>query len=826
MKKIIFTTISLFSFFIFFEIYSKIKINQKIEKGLLVEKPFGKPIQKEPSAIPNEWFGIQRTWPHGKFDETFYYDILEEVHQKRIQNSNSLIRNNWELIGPTNIGGRITDLAIHEDFPETIYVGAATGGIFKSTDNGESWVHLFKDSPVISIGDLAIDPNNPNIIYAGTGEANSSSFSFPGNGIYKSYDAGQNWQHKGLTESSYFGRIIVDYSNPERIFTASCGSLFTPGPHRGIYRSQNGGEDWDKILFITDSTSAIDLVQHPLNPDILYASMWERIRGLNYRRSGGPSSGIYKTVDGGNNWEELVNGLPQDEFVGRIGIDISLSNPNIIYAFYDKQMTEDEENSFYGIYKSENNGQSWTRTNDFGLEQINRSFGWYFGQIRIDPENENNVYALGVEMAKTINGGDSWEIISGYWNADEIHVDQHSMLFQSELNKIWVGNDGGLYSTTDEGNSWIHYNNIPLTQFYKIEINPSNPNNVAGGTQDNGSIQTFSEINNWNKILGGDGFHVEIHPVNPNIIYAEYQWGQLKKTVDGGNNWASIGSEFRDDRTNWSTPFQLDRFNPEIIYIGTYRLWKSEDGGSSFYNISEDLTDGDNGSSYHTITTFNQSSINHNYLIAGTDDGNIHISTSEGDWVNISDGLPKRWITSVSFDNIDLNTIYCTISGFRWDEEESHIYKSNDLGQNWESISGDLPEIPINCLVINPENNMKILVGTDAGVFETNNGGINWRIFGNNLPAVPITDVVFHQDSNILVVGTYGCSAFKINWNSFVLGDVTMDGVINVTDIIQIINFILDNDTPSENELEIGDINYDGILNVLDIIEIINLILN
>tara|TARA_S200000501_G_scaffold370684_1_gene412295 strand:- start:239 stop:1528 length:1290 start_codon:yes stop_codon:yes gene_type:complete len=429
-------------------------------------------------------------------------------------------------------------------------------------------------------------------------------------------------------------------------------------------------------------------------------------------------------------------------------------------------------------------------------------------------------------MAKTINGGDSWEIISGYWNADEIHVDQHSMLFQSELNKIWVGNDGGLYSTTDEGNSWIHYNNIPLTQFYKIEINPSNPNNVAGGTQDNGSIQTFSEINNWNKILGGDGFHVEIHPVNPNIIYAEYQWGQLKKTVDGGNNWASIGSEFRDDRTNWSTPFQLDRFNPEIIYIGTYRLWKSEDGGSSFYNISEDLTDGDNGSSYHTITTFNQSSINHNYLIAGTDDGNIHISTSEGDWVNISDGLPKRWITSVSFDNIDLNTIYCTISGFRWDEEESHIYKSNDLGQNWESISGDLPEIPINCLVINPENNMKILVGTDAGVFETNNGGINWRIFGNNLPAVPITDIVFHQDSNILVVGTYGCSAFKINWNSFVLGDVTMDGVINVTDIIQIINFILDNDTPSENELEIGDINYDGILNVLDIIEIINLILN
>ena len=826
MKFYIYLTFMLLTSFFIFEFYSEFKLNQKILKGLLVDKPFGNPIQKEPSAIPNEWFGMQRTWPYGKFDESFYHEILQIVHQKRNENENQLTRNYWELIGPTNIGGRITDLAIHEDNPETVYVGSATGGIFKSINNGNSWTHLFKDSPVISIGDLAIDPNNPNIIYAGTGEANSSSFSFPGNGIYKSNDYGETWDHLGLTESSYFGRIIVDYSNSERIFTASCGSLFTPGTHRGIYRSENGGQDWEQVLFVTDSTSAIDLIQHPINPNIFYASMWERIRGLNYRRSGGPSSGIYKTINGGDSWEELTNGLPQDDFVGRIGIDISQSSPNVLYAFYDKQMTDDEENSFYGIYKSEDNGLSWIRTNDSILEEMNRSFGWYFGQIRINPEDENIVYALGVEMAKTINGGDSWDIIASYANTDEIHVDHHAMLFLPNNNKIWVGNDGGLYSSINGGNSWTHYNNIPLTQFYKIEINPLDHTHVIGGTQDNGTIQTLNEIYNWEKILGGDGFYSEIHPENPNIIYAEYQWGQLRKSVTGGNSWVGIGSEFRDDRRNWSTPFQLDKFNPEILYIGTYRIWKTEDGGSIFFNISEDLTDGDDGSSYHTLTSFNQSPIYQNYLLAGTDDGNVHISISEGVWEDISQGLPERWITSVSFDPIDENTIYTTVSGFRWDEQESHVFKSINLGESWEAISGDLPEMPVNCMVIHPENNLKILVGTDAGVFGTNNGGINWELFGYNLPAVPITDLQFHNESNILVAGTYGCSAYKIEWNTFILGDINLDGLVNITDIIQLIVFILNEDTPVEDIFLLADINSDNNLNVLDIIGIVNIILD
>ena len=826
MKKIIYIVLlSSFIFFINFKI-EKNEINEKISKGLLVKKPFGTPIQKEPSAIPNEWFGQQRTWPHGKFDESFYLESLNLVSNFRQERNQSPSRENWIQIGPTNIGGRITDIEIHEDAPDTIYIGSASGGIYKSIDNAQSWTHIFKNAPVISIGDIAIDKNNQNIIYVGTGEANSSSFSFPGNGIYKSVDGGVSWHQSGLIESAYFGRIIVDYSNSNNIFSAVCGSLFSPGPHRGIYRSQDSGDTWENILFVTDSTSAIDLVQHPTYPNILYASMWERIRGLNYRRSGGPSSGIYKTIDGGDSWVELTNGLPQSEFVGRIGIDISKSNPEILYAFYDKQMSGDDENSFMGIYKTIDNGESWQQTNDQNLEVMNRSFGWYFGQMRVDPINPDIAYALGVELAKTINGGGSWEVIAGYFNSDIIHVDNHAMEFLPQQNKIWVGNDGGLYNTLDEGITWNHFNNIPLTQFYKMEIDPSNSDIVLGGTQDNGTNRGDGIIDHWENILGGDGFYSEIHPENSNIIYSEYQWGQIRKSVNGGASWSSIGFEFRDDRKNWSTPFFMDINNPEHLIVGTYRVWKTIDGGNSFYSISEDLTQGDDGSSYHTITCLAQSHLIPNLLLTGSDDGRVHLSVNEGEWNEISNGLPQRWITSVEFDPIDENTIYTTISGFRWDESESHIFKSDDLGETWFSIQGDLPEFPVNCIVINPGLNSHILVGTDAGVFGTSDGGLQWSVFGNNLPAVPITDLKFHNPSHTLIVGTYGCSSYKLNWNPILLGDPTMDGVINVTDIILIINIILEQMIPSDNEFIYSDLNEDNIINVLDIIVVVNLILS
>ena len=416
-------------------------------KPPFISRPHGSAIPKEPGALPNDWMGYQRIYPHGKIKQSHYLTALKDA---QYLHNNSVNRDlEWQLLGPTNIGGRITDLANHPAEPEIIYVAAASGGIYKSINNGDSWEQIFNDTPVISMGDIALDPNNPQIIFAGTGEANASSYSFIGDGLWKSEDGGANWAHVGLETSAYIARIIVDYENSNRVFVAACGTLFSSNSERGVYRSEDGGANWEQVLFLTDSTAAIDLVQHPTNPNILYAAMWERVRGLSYRKSGGESSGIWKTTDGGDNWTELTNGLPSSDKVGRIGLDISKSNPDILYAFYDKHMDEGENFSFLGIYKTNDGGSSWNQTNDNNITGMNSRFGWYFGQVRVDPTNPNRAYALGVDLVRTENGGNSWEAIAGYWNSNEIHVDHHALIIDPNTGYILEGNDGGLFNSTN-----------------------------------------------------------------------------------------------------------------------------------------------------------------------------------------------------------------------------------------------------------------------------------------------------------------------------------------------------------------------------------------
>jgi len=789
-------------------------------KPPFVQLPHGKDLPKEPGVLPNEWLGYQRTYPYGTIKYNDYLDATRNA--KSLHDKNKDRNFEWDLIGPENIGGRITDLAISND-NSTIYVGAASGGIFKTTNNGDSWNQIFNDSPVISIGDIAVDPNNSMIIYAGTGEANASSYSFLGNGIWKTTNGGITWMHSGLESSAYIGRIIVDYNNSERVFVAACGTLFSSNNQRGVYRSINAGVDWEQILFLTDSTAAIDLVMHPTNPNILYATMWERVRGLNYRKSGGETSGIWKTTDGGDNWTELSNGLPSGENIGRIGIDISTSNPNILYAFYDQHIDSNQNYSFLGIFKSINGGESWQQTNDNSIIDMNSRFGWYFGQIRIDPNNSNQVFAMGVDLVKTEDGGNSWEAIAGYWNTDEIHVDHHAMLFDSEGN-LWIGNDGGLYVSDNFGESWDHINNIPLTQFYAIEIDNQNPYRIYGGTQDNNTIRTLTgSLDDWNDILGGDGFYTIVNPENSNIIYAEYQWGNLYRSNDGGNSMQYIGSEWAEDRTNWSSPFVINYNNPSNLYFGTYRVWKTINGGDSWFAISNDLTNGDDGSSYHTITTIAISKLNSNYILVGTDDGNIHLTINGGlDWENISQAIPQRWVTRVAFDPHNEMKIYATLSGFRWDEENSHVFSSNDLGQNWNNISSNLPDLPVNCIVLDPEIPNNIYIGTDSGIFVSFDSGNQWQSFSYNMPKVPITDLKIHNPTRKLVSGTYGLSAFSFDLNQLNLGDINQDGFVNVLDIVQLVDLILNN----IGNNEYGDLNGDGIINIMDIILVINLIIN
>ena len=789
-------------------------------KPPFIQRPYGSDLPKEPAALPNEWMGYQRTFPYGKIKQDNYLTAIRNAQE--LHSSNGERDLEWISLGPENIGGRITDLACNPQEPATVYIAAASGGIYKTTDTGLTWQQIFTDAPVISIGDIALDPNNSMVIYAGTGEANASSYSFLGDGLWKSTDGGESWTHSGLESSAYIARIIVDYNNSDRVFAAACGTLFSSSSERGVYRSADGGESWERVLFLTDSTAAIDLVQHPTNPDILYTAMWERIRGLNYRKSGGETSGIWKTVDGGDNWVELINGLPSGDNIGRIGLDISISNPDILYAFYDQHINEDEDYSFRGIFKTTDGGENWVQTNDNSIMDMSSRFGWYFGQIRIDPGNPDRVYALGVDLVRTENGGSSWEAIAGYWNSDDIHVDHHAMIIDPNTGRVLEGNDGGLYISSNYGNTWEHINNMPLTQFYAIEVDHQMPQRIYGGTQDNNTIRTLTgELDDWHAILGGDGFYTLVHPENSNIIYAEYQWGYLYRSTDGGNVMDYIGYNWDGERTNWSSPLAMDPADPSTLYFGTFRVWKTGNGGDNWLPISGDLTDGDDGSSYHTITTLAVSPHNNEFILAGTDDGHIHLTIDGGSsWQDISGQIPVRWITRVAFDPHDEATIYATLSGFRWDEPLSHVFMSSDLGDNWESISSNLPELPVNCIVIDPEREGNIYIGTDSGIFFSSNSGISWESWSHNIPKVPVTDLKIHNPTRRLICGTYGISAFSLDLDQELAGDINADGVVNILDVVLLVNMVL-----SAEYNALADLNNDGVINILDIVALVNIIL-
>jgi photosystem II stability/assembly factor-like uncharacterized protein len=722
-----------------------------------------------PGMLPSDWMDRQRSYPHGQIKTKWY---LQAVRSARDMHASSVNRSdvNWQFAGPLNIGGRITDIEVPSGSFSTIYIAAASGGIFRTINNGADWENIFEDAATISVGDIAIDPSNADIIWAGTGESNASSQSFRGDGIYKSTDGGNTWQHSGLDESAYFGRIIVDHSNSNRVFAAVCGNLFTPDANRGIYRTINGGSTWERVLFVNDSVSGIDIVQHPTNPDILYAAMWERMRGLNYRRSFGPGSGIWKSEDGGDSWLPLQNGLPIDNTIGRIGLAIAPSSPSIIYAFFDNQYE-------VAVYKTQNDGQSWTRTNDGAIQGMNSSFGWYFGQIRVHPTNPNMAWVLGVDLFITTNGGSSWTQQAGYYNIDEIHVDHHAMHIHPLTGRILEGNDGGLYSSEDNGFSWSKINNLPLTQFYDIEADWLRPERIYGGTQDNNTVRTLTgNLNDWDAILGGDGFYSLVDYTNSNIIYAEYQWGGLNKSTNGGSYMYSINGYWSSDRVNWSAPVIMHPQVPTTLYFGTYRVWKSTNGGSSWTPVSGDLTDGDDGSTFHTITTLAISPIDPDKVLAGTDDGRVHISINGGTiWSDISAGLPDRWITRVATDPFDVNTIYVTCSGFRWDEPLAHVFRSTNNGTTWESISGNLPELPVNAFIADPTKQGRHFVATDAGIFWSPNAGTEWHSLNGTLGNVPVTSMKIHAGENFLLIGTYGLGAYKLDLAELSVGTNEID---------------------------------------------------
>lgn len=719
-------------------------------------------FKKKPKQdYPGEYMYNQRAFPENYINKSA---IAEAIIQTRTAKNQKLPNTgSWTLEGPINIGGRITDIAISPIDENVFYIGTAVGGIFKTVDKGQNWTPIFDNIGRPSIGNIAIAPSNANRIYIGTGEANGSATSgaFFGDGIYRSDDAGATWTHLGLEGTQYTGRIIVDPQNENRLFVATSGTLYGKNTERGLYRSSDAGNTWEQVLYISDSTAVIDVVMHPTNTDTLYAATWERIRYPWIRDYGGVTSGVYRTYDGGDTWEPLTFGLPvSNEDTGRIGLAISKSDPNIVFASYT---TNSITNEFQGLYRSTNNGDNWTEITGGAINDVNASFGWYFGNVRVDPENPDEIYVLGQQLYKTYNGGTSW-LSDSY-----MHVDHHAMEYApTNPDMILSGNDGGLYISENAGNTWTHFENLPISQFYNIEVDHLQPQRHFGGAQDNNTLRTTTGSNDdWHAILGGDGFQVNVDPNNSNYVYAESQWGNLFRSTDGGNtmSWAIDGIS-SNDRTNWNTPIEISPYDTNVLFYGSNKLYRSTNNAQYWNPISDDLTDGEHPSgslAYGTLTCIAPSYNNLDVIYTGSDDGNVSVTFDGGNtWQSIDDDLPKRFVSQVAIHPNDDLTAYVTMSGYHMLDYAPHVFKTTNGGQTWIDISGNLPDVPVNDIVIAVNYNA-LFIATDTNVWYSLDEGGSWDVVGDNLPILIVSDIKIHRPTNTLYAGTFGRSMYSFD---------------------------------------------------------------
>lgn len=713
--------------------------------------------------LPADFMFLQRAYPTGEIKSEA---LREAIQWKKEQLASQLTQLNvWEFAGPLNIGGRITDIEIPLDDANTYYVGAASGGIFKTTDGGANWQPIFDEMDMLSIGDMEISKNNTDVIWVGTGEVNAGggSLVYDGDGIYKSEDAGATWESKGLPNIGSVGKLLIDPNDEDVVFAAAMGPLFRNDSNRGVYRTQDGGDTWDQVLFISDVTGAIDMAMHPTNSDILYAAMWERMRRPENTTFGGATSGLYRSIDGGDTWTEMTAGLPSaPNEKGRISIDIAQSNPNVLYARY-----ADASGSIQGVYRSQDSGATWQEQNSSQLTNV--GFHWWFRGIYVDPTDENTIYNVDFIVQKSTDGGATWSVAF-----PNVHVDQHAMAFNASTGgEVLLGNDGGLYYSDDDGASSTKDITLPITQLYRLYVDPQNEDKVYAGAQDNSTMRTTSGgLSDWNIINGGDGFQPLVDATNTDVIYALSQRGNFVKSTNNAASFSGATNGIAGgDRKNWDTPVTFDPTNAQTLYYGANRLYKTTDAAGSWTAISPDLTNGSGGGNnvYGTITTIDVSPLDSNLIYVGTDDGNVWVTENGGsDWTNISIGIPNRWVTKVLADRNNVNRVFVTLSGYRYGEDNGNVYRSSNRGQVWAPIGQSLPDIPVNDIVKDASD--KVYLATDVGVFGAATEAYNWEVIDGNLPSVVVNDMHIHEPSGVLYAATYGRSIYKLDLSTVILG--------------------------------------------------------
>lgn len=677
-------------------------------------------------------------------------------------------------IGPAGMSGRINDMEVHPTNSRIIYTGTAGGGVWRSKDGGATFKPIF-DEHCQSIGAVTLDPNAPDtIIYVGTGETWPRNSVSIGDGLYKSVDGGSNWKKLGFEKSERIANIIVNPKNSNEVYVAVLGALWSDSEQRGVYKSEDGGETWKKILYVNTKTGAADLTMDPTNPNILYASMWEFRRTAWGFNSGGENSALYKSVDGGKSWNKIHNGFPKGK-LGRLAVAVAPTNPKVLYTVIE---AEDEKKK--GLYRSIDAGENWEQLNN-DFEITVRPF--YFSRIVVDPRNENVVVKGGLSGSISRDGGKTFR------NLGFMHSDIHDISFSIKDSDImYFGTDGGIYRSWDGGTTMEIVENLPLSQFYHVSVDDASPYNVYGGLQDNGSwygpSSSSGGINagDWNSIGGGDGFRVLKHPTK-NIIYsevynAETVWRydvdkELVKTVQ------PLQTKDADKlRFNWNAPMAISNTQPNRFYMGSQYLHKSEDMGDNWEIISPDLTTNDitkqgqkdsgglstdnSGAENHTtIFTIAESPLDENVIWVGTDDGNVQITKDGGKtWTNtVSNiqGLPKNtWCYHIEASTFDKSTAYAVFEGHNTGDMKPYTYKTTDFGKTWTNIITDEVIGFVRNIQEDYVNPDLLFLGTEFGLYISTNAGKNWNKFTNNMPAVAVHFIDLQKTTNDLVMGTHG----------------------------------------------------------------------
>jgi len=684
-------------------------------------------------------------------------------------------------LGPAATSGRITSIDGVALDPRILYVGSAGGGVWKTTNGGNTFNSVFDDNAQ-SIGAVRIDQAHPDTVWVGTGEPwvrNSVSI---GDGVYRTTDGGKTWKNMGLEKTERIARIVIDPRTPSTVFVAALGHLWNDDENRGVYRTTDGGSTWERVLYVDEGTGCADIAIDPENPGILYAAMWQFRRTPWSFSSGGSGSGLYRSTDGGKKWAKVAGGLPTER-VGRIAVAVAPSKPEVVYA-----LVESAESA---LYRSTDRGATWERRSR-NPAITGRPF--YFASLTVDPKDPDKIYKPDFSLVASNDGGETF--YSPFSGGGNVHSDLHAVWVDPiNTNNIAVGTDGGLYTSSDKGGAWRFIRNLPVAQFYHVSVDMAHPYNVYGGLQDNGSWAAPSQrpggIENaaWQSVGWGDGFCVFPDPIDRTIVYAESQGGNLfrrnRTTGETKDIQPTPAQGEPKYRFNWNTPVALSPTDPKVLYVGSQFLHRSTDRGESWARISEDLTtndpakqqqlqsggltvDNSSAENHCTIFTIAESPLDQHLIWVGTDDGNVQVTEDGGGrWRNVAanvPGLPPHtWCSCIEPGRFDRSTAYATFDGHAMGDMRTYIYRTTDLGKSWTPLATDSIRGYAHVVRQDPVSPNLLFVGTEFGLFLTLDGGLDWGRFSGKVPPVSVRDIVIHPRDADVILATHGRGVLVID---------------------------------------------------------------